>query len=87
MITSLNDDDSVFSFTGCASYGAHGNSYRICGERGQVENIRGEKDKIMLRYNSWNVPEGKEKVNSYFAEWVDEDKEKIEQSGHGGGDF
>jgi len=87
VINSINNDGSVFTFTGCAAFGAHGNSYRICGEKGQVENIRGEKDKIMLRYNSWNVPEGKEKVNAYYADWVDEDKEKIEASGHGGGDF
>jgi len=49
IITCLNDDDSVFRVTGCAAFGAHGNSYRICAENGQVENVRGTDGKIMLR--------------------------------------
>ncbi len=87
IITCLNNDDSVFRVTGCAAYGAHGNSYRICGEKGQIENVRGTNGKIMLRYNSWDIPEGKEEINFYMPEWNDEDKELIEKAGHGGGDF
>lgn len=87
IITCLNDDDSVFKVTGCAHFGAHGNSYRICGQNGQVENLRGMDGQIMLRYNSWSIPEGKEKNNLYMPEWEPELKEMIESSGHGGGDF
>ena len=83
----LNDDDSVFRVTGCAAFGAHSNSYRICGERGQIENIRGGDGRVMLRYNGWEVPEGREKVNEYVPEWEDADRELIEKTGHGGGDF
>ena len=87
VITCLNHDDSVFRVTGCAAWGAHGNSYRVCCTKGQIENIRGGDGKVMLRYNDWDVPEGMEKVNYYMPEWNDPDADKIAQSGHGGGDY
>ena len=31
IITTLNHDDSVFRVAGCAAFGSHGSSYRICG--------------------------------------------------------
>lgn len=82
-----NDDGSVFRFTGCAAFGAHHNSYRVCGTNGQIENVRGMGNKIMLRYNSWNVPEGYEKEKLYDPEWNDPDEEMIVSSGHGGSDY
>ena len=87
IVTILNHDDSVFKVTGCAAYGAHGNSYRICGERGQIENVRGMGDKVMLRYNAWDVPEGKQEINLYEPSWNDKDEALIDTAGHGGGDF
>ena len=87
VMMTLNDDGSVFKFTGCAAFGAHGNSYRICGQNGQIENIRGECDRIMLRYNSWQIPEGKEEINSYIPDWAEDEKEFAEKAGHGGSDF
>ena len=87
VITCLNNDDSVFRVTGCAAWGAHGNSYRVCCTKGQIENIRGGGGKIMLRYNDWDVPEGMEKINYYMPEWNDPDADKIDQAGHGGGDY
>ncbi|MBE6597195.1 MAG: Gfo/Idh/MocA family oxidoreductase [Ruminococcaceae bacterium] len=86
IITCLNDDDSVFRVTGCAAFGAHENSYRLCGDKGQIENIRGEK-KVLLRYNSWNIPEGGSSSSIYQPSWNDKDAKLIEKSGHGGGDF
>ena len=82
-----NDDGSVFRFTGCAKFGAHHNSYRVCGTEGQIENVRGMGGKVMLRYNSWSLPEGMEKNHLYEPSWNDRDEELIEQSGHGGGDY
>ncbi len=87
IITTINDDKSVFRVTGCAAYGAHGNSYRICAERGQIENLRGTGGKVMLRYNAWDVPEGKEQNNFYMPEFPEEDKPLLEKAGHGGSDF
>lgn len=87
IMTTLNDDGSVFRVTGCSAFGAHGNSYRICGQKGQIENIRGTDDKIMLRYNSWEIPEGREEINFYKPEWNAEDTAVIEKAGHGGSDF
>ena len=46
IITTLNNDDSVFRFTGCAGFGFHESSYRVCGIKGPVENIRGGGGKI-----------------------------------------
>lgn len=87
IITSLNDDDSVFRFSGCSALGAHGNSYRICGTKGQIENLRGDDEKLMLRYNDWELPEGEKEIRCYEPEWQSEQKELIEKAGHGGGDF
>ncbi len=87
IITTLNNDGSVFKVTGCAAFGAHGNSYRICGANGQIENIRGMGEKIMLRYNSWQIPEGMQEVNCYDPEQSAEDAALAENAGHGGSDF
>lgn len=87
IITTINDDDSVFKVTGCSAFGAHNNAYRICGENGQIENLRGMDNKIMLRYNEWAIPEGKEEINLYEPAWNDKDDDFINQSGHGGGDY
>lgn len=87
IVTTVNDDDSVFKVTGCSAFGAHSNSYRICGEKGQIENLRGMGEKVMLRYNAWAIPDGKEEVNLYDPEWHDSDENFINEAGHGGGDF
>ena len=82
-----NDDGSVFKFTGCGAFGAHHNAYRICGKKGQIENLRGMGNKVMLRYNHWEIPDGMEEVNLYEPSWNDKDEELINNSGHGGGDY
>ncbi len=87
VITTSNDDGSVFKVTGCAGFGAHGNSYRVCGRNGQIENLRGMNGKIMLRYNSWTIPEGMNETNLYDPVWHDKDEELINKSGHGGSDY
>lgn len=88
VIMTQNDDGSVFRVTGCASFGAHGNSYRVCGTKGQIENVRGGEGRVMLRYNDWEKPEGWEKTDKYYLpELDDKDKALIEKAGHGGGDF
>ena len=87
IVTCYNDDESVFRVTGWAQFGAEDNSYRICGTKGQIENMRSEDGKVLLRYNSHNIPEGMEQVNTYEPEWNLEDKALAEQAGHGGGDF
>lgn len=86
-ITTLNDDGSVFRVTACSAFGAHHNSYRICGTKGQIENLRGMGEQVMLRYNSWEVPEGEEREKLYKPSWNDKDEALIEKSAHGGGDF
>lgn len=87
IVTTQNDDGSVFRVTGCAGFGAHHNSYRVCGTDGQIENLRGMDGKIMLRYNDWTKPEGAEEINLYAPSWNDKDEEIIKSSGHGGGDY
>ncbi len=87
IITTLNDDDSVFKVTGCSAFGAHGNSYRLCCTNGQIENIRGMGEKIMLRYNDWQIPEGMQEINCYDPTQSEEDAALAENAGHGGSDF
>lgn len=87
MMTTVNDDDSVFRFTGWAKFGAHNDHYRVCGTKGQIENINGTDGKVMLRYNDWDIPDGMEEINFYKPELKDKDEELIKQAGHDGGDF
>lgn len=87
IVTTQNDDGSIFRITGCATFGAHHNSYRVCGTNGQIENLRGMDGKIMLRYNDWSKPEGAEETNLYAPSLNDKDEELIKNSGHGGGDY
>jgi predicted dehydrogenase len=89
IITCLNDDDSVFRVTGCASFGGgHHNFTRICGTNGQVENFRGSLGaKLLLRYDPHTKPAGRTCETIYEPEWGDQDEALIVQSGHGGGDF
>lgn len=87
IITTLNDDGSVFRVTGCAGFGAHDNTYRVCGENGQIENVRGMGEKIMLRYNEWSTPEGAASSSLYDPKWNDPDEALIKKTGHGGSDF
>ncbi|MBQ2876457.1 MAG: Gfo/Idh/MocA family oxidoreductase [Clostridia bacterium] len=86
-IITTNNDGSVFRFTGCAKFGAHHHTYRICGTKGQIENLRGMGNKVMLRYNEWDKPEGMPAENLYEPKWNDPDEHLIWQGGHGGGDF
>ena len=87
IITTQNDDGSVFRVVGCSNFGAHHNAYRVCGENGQIENIRGMEDKIMLRYSDWSVPEGMEVNNLYEPNLPDEDDAIRPTTGHGGSDY
>ena len=87
IVNCFNDDGSVFRVTGWAQFGGEANAYRVCGSLGQIENIRGEDDRVMLRYNDYAVPEGMNKVNSYIPEWDPEVKALAENAGHGGGDY
>lgn len=81
-----NDDGSIFRITGCAAFGAHHNSYRVCGTEGQIENLRGT-NKVMLRYNEWSIPDGCEAINMYEPKWNDKDEAFIINSGHGDADY
>ena len=83
IITTLNDDDSVFKFTGHAGWGASASSYRLCCAKGQIENLRGTNGRVMLRYDKRHLPEGAEEINEYMPQWTPEDEEKIKASGFG----
>ena len=87
IVTTLNDDGSIFRVTGCAKFGGHHNSYRVCGTQGQIENLRGMGEQVMLRYNEWDIPEGMQEKNLYEPDWNDRDEELIIKSGHGGADY
>ncbi len=87
VMTTLNDDDSVFKFFGCSAFGFTEDSYRFCGEKGQVENVRGSGGKVMLCYSNGYQPEGMEQITYYKPEWKEEDREIALKSGHHGGDY
>lgn len=87
IVTTQNDDGSIFRITGCAGFGGHHNAYRICGTEGQIENLRGMGNKVMLRYNDWTKPADMEEINLYEPQWNDKDEDLIKTSGHGGADY
>ena len=87
IITCLNNDDSVFRVTGCAGFGAHESSYRICGVKGQIENLRDGSQRLLLNYNKWDTPENQASSSCYMPQWNDKDEKLIELAGHGGSDF
>ena len=87
IMLTLNDDGSVFRITGCARFGAHENSYRLACGKGQIENRRGTDGEILLRYSSWEVPEGMQEENCYFPHQSPEDEALAAAAGHGGGDY
>lgn len=87
IITCLNDDDSVYRIVGCSAFGGHGNYYRICGTKGQMENLKDGSGRVAYLYNDWEIPDGYEEKGCYEPEWHDKDEELIKESGHGGGDF
>ena len=88
IVTTQNDDDSVYRVTGCAGFGAHENSYRVCAEKGQVENLRDGTGRVLLNYNKWDVPEDVPAATSCYAPLLrDADAARAKKAGHGGGDF
>ena len=87
MITTQNDDGSIFRVTGWSEMGAHHNSCRVCGTNGQIENVRGNDEQVSLRYNPWSLPADKEVSRTYLPEWNDKDENLIKKTDHGGGDF
>lgn len=87
IILTQNDDGSIFRVTGCSAFGHHESSYRICGKKGQAENLRDNSGSVLLSYNGWDTPESCPASRIYKPELTDKDKALIEKAGHGGGDF
>ncbi len=87
VISLLNADGSVFRVTGSSHFGACSPSYRICGENGQIENIRGGGGRVMLRYNSWQIPEGRKEINCYMPSCPESIRALTEKAGYDRGDY
>jgi predicted dehydrogenase len=83
------EDGSLARVTGCAAWGGHGNWYRICAEKGNMENVRGTLEQVRVQYNSWQIPEGEQEVGTYPARWYEEEELNSlpGNAGHGGGDY
>ncbi len=82
-------DGSLARVTGCAAWGGHGNWYRICAEKGNMENVRGSLGEVRVQYDSWNIPEGESEVQTVCAKWFEDDEmnKLAGDAGHGGGDY
>lgn len=83
------EDGSLARVTGCAAWGGHGNWYRICAEKGTMENVRGSLDEIRVQYNSWQIPDGESEISTHAARWYEDETLNAMpgHAGHGGGDF
>ncbi len=87
IITTLNDDDSVFRVTGCSGFGGTKTSYRLCCDKGEVATVRGHDEKVRVMYEEGCAPEGQEIFREYYPEWHDADEEIIKNASHNGSDF
>lgn len=83
VLTCLNDDCSVFRIMGWSSFGAEESSFRICGTKGQMENLRSSEGKVMVRYNPWDVPVGEQTERVYTPEWPTKHRTLINRGGLG----
>ncbi len=83
------DTNAVFRVTGWANWGPHRDYYRLCGVKGSIETHTGAGcGDVRLWYSSWVVPEGREIVQEYQAEWPDAALGELAKGcGHGGSDF
>ena len=88
MLCEMNDG-SLARITGCAAWGGHGNWYRICGEKGNAQNVPGSLEQIRVQYNDWQVPENEHVCGTYDTKWYDNSKLNAlaASATHGGGDF
>lgn len=89
IIMCQNDDHSVFRLTGMASFGAEDISFRLCCDKGQIENLRSEENQMLLRFNGGCVPAGRSEVSIYKTEVSAEEADLVEKAGggHDGADF
>lgn len=69
VITCLNSDESVFRVTGRTTFGGVENSFRFCGVKGQIENLRSGGDLLLQHFNPWDAPSEKEQCHIYRASW------------------
>ena len=84
------DGGAVFRISGSCDYGAKGNWYRLCCQKGEIENIRGTTDKVRLAINDWEKTEATAQFFngvSIYEPPMNELGKKAMSSGHGGGDF
>lgn len=86
IITCLNRDQSVFRVTGRTTFGAMESSFRFCGEKGQIENLRSDGDMLLQRFNLWDTPSGMEESRIYRANWP-QDVQSMMQLGNMGAEF
>ena len=85
LVTTKNG--AVLRVNGSSYMGIRGNWYRLGCVNGGAETVRGEGSyKVRVGYNSWAVPEGKEQLSVYEAEWED-GADCADACGHSGGDW
>ncbi|MSR84692.1 MAG: Gfo/Idh/MocA family oxidoreductase [Candidatus Latescibacteria bacterium] len=83
------DNGAVFRIFGLLLPG-HSNWYRLHGERGAMELLRGPgyfgSGQIRVWHEDWNLTPGQEAERVYTPDWP-EHGDLARQAGHGGGDF
>ncbi len=83
------DNGALARVTGVSAWGGHGNWYRICGEKGNMQSLHGDQTKVRIQYDSWNTPEGEDEVQVVDAKWYEDEELNAlaGDAGHGGGDY
>lgn len=82
------DNGCIFRIAGDCQFGTRGNWYRIAGQRGSVESVRGSGDQVRLSINPWDYKKemacGAENVYWPAPEALDEKSQGFD---HGGSDY
>lgn len=80
---------ALFRISGSCSFGGHGNWYRLGCEKGGIETVRGNIEKVRLTVNDWNLTDGN-RMYGTECEYLPEQTElgqKAASTGHGGSDY
>lgn len=89
LILTEMEGGAVFRCSGSCSFGPEGNWYRLGCEKGGIETIRGDINKVRLAYNSYELnDENKEHgTECVYTPATSEIGKKALSTGHSGGDY
>ncbi len=81
------DTGAVFRINGSTYLASRGNWYRIAGEKGAAETVRGNDRSVTVRFNSWSRPDKNVPRISTYEPLYPEHEEQASKCTHSGSDY